>query len=170
MVCHHPDKFSNHNHYDIGDLMFLIFHVTSQDHVLKGWKSHTTSYHLAIFGSNLSSRSEGITYSLYQVTSQDHLIEESWGFMFGTSSLYPITLLSLVAIDIVVVVIKSFQWLKSKIPHARLYLPLLFSSKGHDLSCSYSRNFTADRTLVKAFASVSNEIGSILFTCFLVNE
>ena len=88
--------------------MFLIFHVTSQDHVLKGWKSHTTSYHLAIFGCNLSSRSEGITYSLYQVTSQDHLIEESCGFMFGTSSLYAITLLSLVAIDIVVVVIKSF--------------------------------------------------------------
>ena len=104
MVCHHPDKFSNHNHYDIGD----IFHVTSQDHVLKGWKSHATSYHIAIFGSNLSSTSKGLTYSLYQVTSKDHLIEESCGFMFGTSSLYTITLLRLVAIDIVVVVIKSF--------------------------------------------------------------
>ena len=34
-VSHHPVKFSGCSHYDSG-YMFLIHHVISQDHVIKG--------------------------------------------------------------------------------------------------------------------------------------
>ena len=34
-ACHHPEKFSDHRHFDIGDSIFLIFHVTSCYHVHK---------------------------------------------------------------------------------------------------------------------------------------
>ena len=35
-VCNHSNKFSDHRHCGNGDLMFLICHVTSHDHVFKG--------------------------------------------------------------------------------------------------------------------------------------
>ena len=35
-VGYHPAKFSCHRHSDMGDIMALVYHVTSQDHVIKG--------------------------------------------------------------------------------------------------------------------------------------
>ena len=32
----HLDKFGDHRHYDSEDIMVLIFHLTSRDHMLKG--------------------------------------------------------------------------------------------------------------------------------------
>ena len=34
-ICHPPDKFCDHKYYDNGDLMFLICHVTSSEHMFK---------------------------------------------------------------------------------------------------------------------------------------
>ena len=34
-VCHHPDKFGHHMHCNSGD-MYLLCHVTSQDHIIGG--------------------------------------------------------------------------------------------------------------------------------------
>ena len=36
MVCHNLDKFAGHWHCDSGNLMFLMGHVTSIDHMFKG--------------------------------------------------------------------------------------------------------------------------------------
>lgn len=55
----------------------------------------------------------------------------------------------------------------SKIPHARLVRPLLFISKTHGISCSHTLNSKINKTLRKPFASVSNEISTILVTHFL---
>ena len=35
-VCHHTDKSCDHNHCNSGDIMFLICHVTSREHMFKG--------------------------------------------------------------------------------------------------------------------------------------
>ena len=34
-VSHHPTKFVGHRHCDSGDIMVLVSHVISQDHVTK---------------------------------------------------------------------------------------------------------------------------------------
>ena len=34
-MCQHFDKFGHHRHCDSGNLMFLIFHVTSCDYKFK---------------------------------------------------------------------------------------------------------------------------------------
>ena len=50
-------------------------------------------------------------------------------FIDGSPSWKVVTLPNLVAIGIMAVKIKWFKWLKSKISHADLNLPLLFISK-----------------------------------------
>ena len=35
VVCHQPDKSYDHKHCDSEELMFLIGHVTSRQHMLK---------------------------------------------------------------------------------------------------------------------------------------
>ena len=37
VICHRPDRSSNHKHYDSGDIMFLSCHVTSHDNMFKGF-------------------------------------------------------------------------------------------------------------------------------------
>lgn len=34
-VSHHPEKFGNNNYFDKWDLVFLIYHITSHNHLLK---------------------------------------------------------------------------------------------------------------------------------------
>lgn len=34
--CQHPNRFGDHRDCDSGCLMFLTYHVTSRDHVLRG--------------------------------------------------------------------------------------------------------------------------------------
>ena len=65
------------------------------------WKSLTVSHHIACLY-NLSSTIGDVTYLICQVTSKDHVIEESCDFLSGRSSLYDFTLPSLVAIRTVV--------------------------------------------------------------------
>ena len=60
------------------------------------------SHHLTKFGGHCSSVNGYVTYSVWQVTSQDHVIEGSCGFMGGSSSLYVTSLPGFVVIDIVV--------------------------------------------------------------------
>ena len=93
-------------HCDSGDLMFLICHVTSPDHVLKDlgdyvWKPLTISHHhFTMLEGHLSSARGNIRYWFCNVTSQDDVTEGSYGFMDGSSSLYVTTLSSLVVIGI----------------------------------------------------------------------
>ena len=35
MVSDHPDKFDDQRHHGSGDIMFLVFHVSLQDNVVK---------------------------------------------------------------------------------------------------------------------------------------
>ena len=35
-ICHRPDKSCDHKHCDSGDLMLLVFQVTSREHMFKG--------------------------------------------------------------------------------------------------------------------------------------
>ena len=35
-ISHHPTKFRGRSHCDSGDIMVLVFHVISQDHVIGG--------------------------------------------------------------------------------------------------------------------------------------
>ena len=37
VVCNHPARFGNHTHCGSGEKMALIYHVTSGDHVFKGF-------------------------------------------------------------------------------------------------------------------------------------
>ena len=60
------------------------------------------SHHLAMFGDHWSSTSGNIKYIIFDVTSQNHLIEGSYKFMDKISLLYVTTMPSLAAIDIVV--------------------------------------------------------------------
>ena len=55
IVCHHPAKFLGHSHYGSGDVMVLICHVITQDHVITGScdfgkESFKASHQLAKFG------------------------------------------------------------------------------------------------------------------------
>ena len=56
MLCHYADKSCDHKHCNDGDMMFLICHMTSHEHMFKGlreffgWKPITASHHLAMFG------------------------------------------------------------------------------------------------------------------------
>ena len=34
--CDHADKYCGHKHYDVGDIVFLVCHVTSRKHMIKG--------------------------------------------------------------------------------------------------------------------------------------
>ena len=36
VLCHSADKSCDHKHCNGGDKMFLIYHVTSREHVFKG--------------------------------------------------------------------------------------------------------------------------------------
>ena len=36
IVCNYPAKFGGYRYFGKGDKMFLIHHVTSRDHMLKG--------------------------------------------------------------------------------------------------------------------------------------
>ena len=36
IVCHNPAKFGGHKHCGSRSIMFLVCHVISQDHVIKG--------------------------------------------------------------------------------------------------------------------------------------
>ena len=62
-------------------------------------------------GGHWSSASEYIKYLICHVTSKNHVTEELWNFLSGSSSWYVTSLSCLVAIDIVVVEIKCFYFL-----------------------------------------------------------
>ena len=36
VLCHYADKSCNRKHYDGGDIMFVIYHVISREHIFKG--------------------------------------------------------------------------------------------------------------------------------------
>ena len=70
-----------------------------------GWKLPTGSPHLCIFIGRWSSASGDIICLIFHVISQDHVIEGSYYFVGGRSSLYVPTLPFLAVIDIMIVVI-----------------------------------------------------------------
>ena len=87
VICHHPDKFGDRKHCDIGD-MFLICQLTSRDHMFKGLcepmgGSPWPPCHW--FGGHWSSWSGDIKYFICHVTSQNQVIEGSRDF-FSRSS------------------------------------------------------------------------------------
>ena len=89
-ICHQPDETCDHKHCYSADIMFLICHVTSREHMLQGlcefigWKHLTVSHHLAMFGSNSSITTGDIKYLICHLTSQNHVIEGSSNFMSGS--------------------------------------------------------------------------------------
>ena len=68
-----------------------------------GWKTLTLSHQLVIFRGHWSIASGDIKYLIYNVTSQNYVIEGSGNFMSGSSSWYVSTLPSFVALNIVLV-------------------------------------------------------------------
>ena len=100
MLCHYANKSCDHKHYDCGDIMFLICHVTSSKHMFKGlceFMGRSPSLKVTIFSmldGHWSSASGVIKYLTCQVTLQNHVIEGSW---------YTTSLPSLAAINIVIV-------------------------------------------------------------------
>ena len=81
--------------------------------------------------------SEGEMLCFSLSSDQCHIIKEACDFMGPNLSMQ---LTSLVAIDIVVVEL-CFWWFKSKLPHARLNLALLFITTAHGMSCFHTQNF-----------------------------
>ena len=88
--------------------MFLIFHVTSCEHMFEGlcelwWKPITVSHHLARFDGHYSSASGYTNYLTCHVTLQNHMIEGSSNLMSGSSSWCITTLPSLATVGVAVV-------------------------------------------------------------------
>ena len=69
-------------------LVILICQVISRLTCLKGQWFYRWSHHLVIRGGHWSSASRDVTYLIYLLTSQDHVIEGERDFMSGSSSLY----------------------------------------------------------------------------------
>ena len=65
-----PAKFGDHRHSDSGDIMVLICHIISQDHLIKGswdftgWSPSRLSYQSAKLGDHKNCDSRYIFYSL----------------------------------------------------------------------------------------------------------
>ena len=51
-VRHQPTKFDSDKHRISADIMVLVSHVISQDHVIQGWELLTLSHHLTKFDSD----------------------------------------------------------------------------------------------------------------------
>ena len=98
MLCHYADKSCDHKYCDGGDI-FLICHVTSREHMFKGF----CEFMGTMFGRHWSITIGDMNYLTCHVTFQNHVIEGSSNFMSGSSSWYITTLPSLVAIGIAVV-------------------------------------------------------------------
>ena len=87
--------------------MFLIYHVTSRDHVFKelcwinGLKFLIVSHHFAKLCGHRPCRSSDTAAKIVYMTLQDHVIKGSSDFMEGNSPMYIPTLWNLTAIDIV---------------------------------------------------------------------
>ena len=109
-------SLSDHKHCDSEDIK-LICHVTSHEHMFDGLlkfiggsPSHwvplchvTLSHHFAMFGGHWSIASRDIKHLIYQLTSQNYVIEEPSNFMSRSSSLYVTTFSILVSIGIVTI-------------------------------------------------------------------
>ena len=72
--------------------MFLIYDVTSRDHMFKGLEFLTVSQPLAKFSGHRHCSSNDTAAKLFYVTLQDYVIKGSEDFMKGNSSLYIFTL------------------------------------------------------------------------------
>ena len=85
--------------------MFLIYHVTSRDHVFKelcwinGLKLLIVSHHFAKLCGHRRCRSSDTAAKIVYMTLQDHMIKGSDGFMEGNSWLYIPTPSKLIAIE-----------------------------------------------------------------------
>ena len=82
--------------------MFLICHVTSREHMFEGLREFMAGSS-SVFDGHWSSASGDINYLICHVALQNNGTEGSSNFKNGSSSWYITTLLSLVAIAIVVV-------------------------------------------------------------------
>ena len=77
------NKFCDHN--DGGDIMILICHVSSREHMFKGLYESMGGNH-AMFGGYWSSAREDIKYLICHVATQNHVTEGSSSLMSGSSS------------------------------------------------------------------------------------
>ena len=99
-VCSHPVRFSSHKHCGSGD-NFLIYNMTSRDHVFNGLNFLILCHHFAIFCGHRPCGSSDIVSKVVYMTLQGHVVKGSGNLMKRNSSLYIPTLASLMAIDIV---------------------------------------------------------------------
>ena len=87
-VFYYPTKFSCHRYCDSGDIINLVCHVISQNHVIKrlcGFldrrPSIKVSYHPAKFGGLRHYGSKDLMVLFYDTISQDHVIKWSHDFI-----------------------------------------------------------------------------------------
>ena len=104
IVCNCYVRFGVYRHCNSGDMIFLIYCVTSRDHVFKGlcdfisrnFSKKDPPCHQ--FGGHRRCGRQDITYLIFHVTLQDHVIKGPCDFMEGSSVLYIPTLPNLVGI------------------------------------------------------------------------
>ena len=108
-LCNQRSQFGGHSHCGSREKTFMICHVISKHHVLKGlrdFKDGSSAQQVTTLpGLTVSSHcgSGDITYSICNVTLQEHVIKGSCDFTVVSSSLYVTTLPCLVPMSIVVV-------------------------------------------------------------------
>ena len=108
-VSHHdPVKFGTHRHCNIGDILVLVCHTISLDHVIKGscdfkgGKPIKVSYHTAKLGRHGLAGSGDITVFIWHVTLQNHMIKTSNDFLVSSPSRYVTIFPSLVVMGTLV--------------------------------------------------------------------
>ena len=99
ILGHYTATFSDFMHCGSRDKTFLICHVISKDHVLRGLCDFMCDFK---FSDHKPCGSRAITYLICHMSLQDHLIKGSKDIMKGNSSMY-VTLASFVAVAIAVV-------------------------------------------------------------------
>ena len=85
MVSHNPPTLSSHRYCGGEDVMFLVGHVISQNHVIKAPYDAKAPCHPAKFVGHRHS-GKGETFLLSHMTLQGHMIKGSRDFMSGSSS------------------------------------------------------------------------------------
>ena len=83
IVCNHPAKFGDPSHCGGGDITYLIYPVTLQDHVIKGFRYFTLiiGHQLVKFGGHWPCGSRYIVDLNFPVTLKYQVIKGPCDFM-----------------------------------------------------------------------------------------
>lgn len=85
---HHPNKFGAYRSCRSGEKMFLIYHVTLSDHVIRGHITFTLIHHCAKFQGH---KNNGSRYTISLSASRDNIIKGKYDLVSGSLSTLVIT-------------------------------------------------------------------------------